>query len=404
MRVDRLGFLIGFLVILYVCISFVVIKISDGSWFPDEFNAALSSVVDCTKEKNPVACVRPAVKQLVEIESGAEVMDELGRLLTPQQCHYVGHVVGQESYSKYQNVENAISQCNRACDSACIHGVIGEAFAIQLGLGSSDDAQDVDLKHLSPDDIRKVGQRLCESPTACHGVGHALFQTYGKFEPALSMCREVATEWRPNFCYQGVFMEYADILSARNARPVPGVEYPTPETIVSLCDYANLGEKRACFRYFSRIVVETLQKNGYPSKDARSRLLEICTSFPQLDNRVACIAGFGVFSAYNILTDLPEAVRACQQFSYSADKVACSLGLVSVATEERQEKAAAYCAALPDVSLQASCYQAVFFYLNRLGIPMQKSEPLCKSDSICLQESKNFKLDSWEQVKKRYAP
>ena len=373
-----------------------------GTGDADDFSTGLKAIGECTNEANGTMCARPAVVALLETHSGEEITRAIDAQFTPQQCHYMGHVVGQESYNKLGDVEAAIEQCGRDCDSACIHGVIGEAFAEELGLGSSEEAQDIDLAHLDPEQMKVIGSRLCVSPTACHGVGHALFQIYGRFEPALEMCREVTSDgWKPNFCYQGAFMEYADILSSRNARPIDGIGYPTLNELVQLCDLPTMTEVRACFRYFPRMVVQTLKHEGVSLEDGKRRLLEICLAYLP-EKRHACIAGFGVYSAYNILTDTAEAVRICHQFDSVADQAACSLGITSVATEERQGRIMAYCMAIPDTVLQEYCFHDVFYYLNRLRVPRAASRRLCNGLPACEAQADRYAVDAWDEGLARY--
>lgn len=389
------------LALLYAAGAFAYASLPWSEWFPDDYMAALQAIGKCTEEENGTICARPIVRELLSKHTGADIVYAIDARLTPQQCHYLGHVVGQESYTKFGNIEEAIAQCDRSCDSACIHGVIGEAFAQELGLGSSDDVQDVDLAHLSEEDLKTVGARLCESPTACHGVGHSLFQLYHEFAPALAMCREVATEWRPNFCYQGAFMEYADILSSRNARPIDGVEYPERAQFSSLCVMPTIIESRSCFRYFPRMVVETLVREGMTRPNARKEVIDLCLAYPT-ETRVACIAGYGVYSAYNVLTDMPEALRTCAQFELDADKASCTLGMVSVASEERQEKLVNYCSFIPEEPLRASCFQALFFYLARIGVARESSKLLCREDALCLEQYARYQVDAWQAAEDRY--
>ena len=198
-------------------------------------------------------------------------------------------------------------------------------------------------------------------------------------------------------------MEYADILSARNARPIDGVHYPTVTSLPDFCTgYRSTPEKRSCYRYFPRIVAQTHMREGMPAAEAREQALSICTSYQELQDRVGCLAGYGVYSAYNIITDRARAIRICGQFESMADRAACTVGIVSVASEERQGLIVAYCREIPDESLRADCYQAVFFYLNRLGVPRETSRELCTADALCLDGAAQFADDAWQRVIDRY--
>ena len=389
---DRLGILIGFSIVGILGAGiFVADALNLGT--PNTFEAALAQVKNCvqTEEKDFFECSRPAAEKMLDFKSATEVMDELSTTLTLQQCHFIGHIIGRQSFIRNQNIEDTISSCTRTCESACVHGAIGQAFAQELGLEDTGDTQRFDLKHMSLDDVLNIGRQLCASPEACHGIGHVLFQIYGKFEPGLAMCRKIAEGSHRGYCYHGVYMEYADILSSREIRTTPGVTYPSPETLDSLCSsQPTFWEKMSCFPYFPRMVGATLQEGGISSDQAARRVREICDSYLEKDNRAACFFGIGVSSSYSLMKDAQSATQICQEFPKLLDQTACNLGQVSASTRDRLPNVVAYCAALPDSSLRPSCYQAVFYYLNRSGAPMQDVMKLCKGDSVCERESKNY--------------
>ncbi len=391
---DVRGILLGS-VIVGVFFGVSVIK----EWPSSQFDSSLARISACIKEKNVTMCARTEVKKLLGLKSGAEVMDAISQRLAPMNCHYVGHVVGQQLYVKLQDVENAISQCNRACDSACIHGVIGAVFAEALGFSGLEDYADIDVKHLNPDDIRTVGRRLCSTLGTCHGVGHALFQTYQEIEPAFALCREIAGSML-NQCYNGVTMEYADILSSRGMGTLSGIEYPDPESLDSFCDFPSIIESHACFRYFPRVVTVTLRRQGFSEKESIERVRNICESYKSVDMRIACFSGMGSTGSYLLLTDMPAAVKFCEELGNPQAEASCILGRISVATEDRAEKIAAYCAAIHDVSMKAICYQGLFFNLNRINLSNQEQEALCKNDNeLCEQGRKDRKIGPMEKVK-----
>ena len=366
--------------------------------------ASLSGIEACNKEPDSVACTRPFVKKLLEVQSGSKVMDAIAAQFTPAQCHYIGHVVGQQMYAQYENVETALSLCNRTCDSACVHGIVGEAFAEELGFKNPDEDTDIDLEHMSSDELRTIGHRLCNSLGACHGVGHTLFQVFKKFEPAFAVCRDI-TSYALQQCYNGVTMEYADILSSRNMRAVPGVAYPDPESLYSLCMFPQLMEERACFRYFPRMASETLKQQNVSQDQSLQRVQKICESYKSLNDRTACFAGIGSYLSYEVLKDPHTAAQSCERLSTPLDQAACTLGRITIATEDRREQLAAYCAAISDVAQKTACYQDLFYSLNRAQLPIQEiGKKSCENDNEpCKAGLKKYALDSWEEIKKTFA-
>ncbi len=386
-----------------IIIGLVIVGIILGTkflytqWLPSHtFDRALARVSACARETDGVACARPEIKKLLGLMNGANLMDVLSERTQPMWCHYVGHVVGQESYKKYQNVETSISQCNRACDSACIHGIIGGAFAEELGV----DYESLDFAHLSPNEIREVGKRLCKTIGTCHGVGHVLFQTYQEFEPAFSLCREIAGSM-VNQCYNGVTMEYADILSSRSMSSPADIEYPSLDALPSLCKFPTLQETRACFRYFPRMVFSTLkhQDAGVSEADSLKFVTRVCESYGYTKSRTACFSGIGSNGSYLVLTDTAAAVKSCQDLGSQQAEASCIIGKLGVATEDRMKPLASYCAAMPDITMRAVCYQGLFFFLNRVGIPTDRIQGICRSDDVaCQQGLKNINIDPTEQI------
>ena len=366
------------------------------------FDVALAQIKACGKEAHPVNCARPIVQKLLETESASELMDALAANLSPMRCHYVGHVVGQQAYVKNQDLELTLAQCDRSCDSACVHGAIGEVFVEKLGLGTPDDEIDVDLQHLNPDDIRTIGRQLCTTAEPCHGVGHAIYQSTGDMKKAMALCVNIGPY--VTSCFNGVAMEYADILASRNMRDNANAKLATPETISSLCtQLPNITQQRSCFRYYPRMIVETFMAHGYSESEANAQVEKVCLTFKSTELQSACYSGIGSHNGYYILTDQAKAVAACQNISNPLNQAACYFGEVDVAVEERQNKLIPYCGKLPNAELQSSCYQTVFFFLNKFKVPSDNALRLCGDNAMCKRGYENKLLNPWEQMNKNFS-
>lgn len=400
MRYHAYGVLLGSCIVAFLSLSGYGRVIVDRATTLDSFSISLAQVPKCMGKTDVAACARPFVASMLMERGGTEVMQSLASLLTPLQCHYVGHIVGQQLYTQYEDAEAALATCDRSCDSACVHGVIGQAFAVALGHPDADDPN-FDLEHLSPDDIREVGKKLCTTVGTCHGVGHTLFQAYKQLEPSFEMCRQIAGASIPT-CFNGATMEYADILSSRNMRAVPDVRYPDPATLSSLCAYSASDEARACFRYFPRMVEETLKKQSILRPEAQKRTEEICASYRNVDHRMSCFAGIGSNRAYAVLTDTSAAVRGCEGFPTEFDQKACILGTVTIATEDRELQLVPYCAAQTSDSLRSFCYQGFFFLLYRARVKFDASL-LCGKDELCSEAAEKYRLDAWENLKASFS-
>lgn len=365
---------------------------------PHGADAELSAISSCMTQRSFVSCVQPHVLRLLKTENGAQIMDTLEKKFSPLQCHYIGHIVGQELYLQYHSIEDAMNVCDLTCDSACAHGIIGQAFAEQLGYTGIPDVS-LDLQHLNPEQIRLVGAKLCTSSDACHGVGHTLFAYYQKFAPAFAVCKEVSTGVHLPACASGVTMEYADDLSSKNFLTTTETVAPSPDSLPTLCDLPQLWQTRACYRYFPRMYAAALRKD-FNSPQTLLEVASICKTQSTNEYRDACFAGLGSYQAFTIVDDPVGAANSCQQFENVRNQAACVLGAITPRTEDRKTQFVSFCETMHNDAVRALCYQDFFHALSqRDGSPMQGAAALCDANTLCLQGLKNYQLDSWEQMK-----
>ena len=202
-------------------------------------------------------------------------------------------------------------------------------------------------------------------------------------------------------CFNGVTMEYADILETKNMRAVSDVTIPTRDSLSALCMFESLPQSRACFRYFLRYVIATLAPLGYTRTSSMQAARKICTSYPVGDHRTACISGIGSYYSYDVITDHKAGEKFCNQFPNTQDRASCILGEVFVAVTDRKANISRFCGELSDAPLKQSCYQDLFHYLYIFGEPMDKTGPLCeKGDSLCEGARSEYMLDSWREIRK----
>jgi len=362
-------------------------------------NDAVERLVACTGE-NFIECARPLVNELLVSNSGADVMNLLSEKYPSSQCHFFGHVVGQQLYLKTGNVEHSLSTCNNACASACVHGVIGEAFAQEAGI----DEDAFDPQHLRPEDVRLLGERLCASNSTCHGVGHALFMTYGEFDPALALCAEIATGAARVFCYRGVFMQYADIISEKSTRDSAIIARPTFETLASLCTHGSIEGRLACFRYLPRMHADMQKEFGATVEIRRSSTEQLCESLSDKESRNACFLGLGVYYAGSFYSDPQFVHDMCEHLSLETDQASCTLGAISSAAEYRRtSELIAYCDATPDTLVRKICYHAVFSTTHFMGVSIAGNveyEMACAKspNPECAEGIAEYKNDPWERI------
>jgi hypothetical protein len=147
-------------------------------------------------------------------------------------CHGEAHELGRAVFARVGDLGKSLVECGTGCTSACMHGVLKEAF------GEST--------------IGEIGPRLAsvcgegamkeiQKPGNCaHGMGHALMMvTDNDVERAISGCGGFGDAAMGYYCVTGVFMEFFDQAPDWDRRNLP-VSYP--------CDTFT-AYPAACFRY-----------------------------------------------------------------------------------------------------------------------------------------------------------
>ena len=345
----------------------------------------------CARGGDLIACARQPIQKLLETKSGTEVMQTLSDTVSPTQCHAVGHIVGQELYRRYKNVEPALAQCSYACFSACIHGAIGQAFVQEAGM--NDDS--VDPEHLSIEEIRSVGKKLCTAWSACHGVGHALFLQSSQIDPSISVCRDIADGRLRSSCFAGVYMEYQQEITSTSAwqsSSTPAVL--SLKDLSSLCKKSSPEESSACFAYFTPIAIDAFINAGEATSTVPAYPLvrKLCESYSDKSSRYFCVFGYGAYRYQSVLTDSAVAVRICERFSRESDQSACVSGMVSRAGQyNKLDKVLAYCGAIPTERVGAQCYTDAFSLYMTNGGTIDDAKKACPPEkSLCYQQAENY--------------
>lgn len=398
MRMKRIA-LIALLVIVLGATSSLAYRFLEAKYLEFRVSHALSSLKACGDNSNPVICGRPFVRELLDTQGPGDLMRYfVAARVPPLQCHYLGHIVGQQAYLKDKNIELLLRTCTMSCDAACIHGAIGEMFAQELGMGQAGDDSGPSLVHVNAEDVKTQVRRLCVEEEACHGVGHVAFQMSGDMREALSLC-DSAGDYASS-CYNGVVMEYADVLSGRNMREAPDIAYPDEASLRELCTVLpDLVQRRSCFRYFSRIVVDTLVQGGDTRDEAYEGLVKICYAYKDVNNRTACFAGVGSYNSYLILTDQDAAIRVCMALEGRLNRASCFFGEIAVSVSPRQEKLLNYCTILPEDIFKGECYQVIFFYLSKFKTSMDQARAFCgTTNTLCIRGYENHAVQPSVQL------
>ena len=333
----------------------------------------VQGVVRCAKERNSFGCARPIMQRAIETGADIGLLEALSPQVTPVQCHYMGHVLGQELYRARKNVEAVLSECSRVCQAACVHGALGEAFTEAIG-----NEKNIDPEHLNLADIREKGKELCTVASTCHGVGHAILQFVQNFDTALNICNDIAPNDLRVHCYRGIFMEYADARAARSVLSESPQVRLTLKQLDSFCVRSSVDESRACFMYLPKVVEVALKEEGKKT-DAVAYVRTLCQSLAGLE-RLACISGLGAYRSFQVFSE-PHAVRdMCESFADTNDRAACSAGVAAVAAEheEKSREVFAFCRSFESDRVASACFKSVFDTYTLLN------QALCEDDARCL--------------------
>jgi hypothetical protein len=202
-------------------------------------------------------CYRILVHNLMSVESLGTVLSQLemrkdDKVLI-QDCHTIGHFLGQEEYEKTKNIATSLAECTNYCYGGCYHGAVEQYFLDKYANGN-----------ISLTDLPIQINTLCtNNDSACslkreqaqHGLGHALIQiTNYDLNKALSFCGDMEQ------CYYGVFMQNVNSKAYMDAKG-KDILYP--------CDILNVKYQTDCYSSLSTEVYKNVKDN-----------INLCSQFP----------------------------------------------------------------------------------------------------------------------------
>ncbi|HUO50658.1 MAG TPA: hypothetical protein VMU25_03820 [Candidatus Paceibacterota bacterium] len=331
-------------------------------------NELASCVSGATDNTQIISCSREKIAGLLTQYSTAELMTNISTGTLPaffNGCHQVSHLVGEETYKKAGNLENALAQCTNACSFGCIHGAVGAAVADILGTEYPDE----DIAHASLSEIEKIGSKYCVNKSICHAIGHILFINANDFTTSLNACDRVASGAFKDQCYQGVFMQgVGDIPDALILGDAPSQKTTTTGDLAYPCDSVAEPYRHACFMYLPQYENLIFQQKGIDSiSDKFTAAAHVCTMFAGTD-RSQCFEGIGqdsnppgTYTPLGIFTaSSTEVIARCDSLPTHADTQSCLLGRVSIMMQFDQTKDAADVCSTVATEDQSVCYNALF--------------------------------------------
>lgn len=285
----------------------------------EEYEQVKNHFVDLIQKQDPKA----ALSELsVQMKSDPRIY---------RSCHPLAHIIGQESYKKYNNFSSAMRYQDEVCASGYLHGVMEAYFDSQK------------------ESVSTVLKTVCSDPSVpaylsgnCyHAIGHGLmYYSANNLPKSLSLCLQLGVGNPQKRCTEGVYME-----NFNTDRKLHPSKFLKTEDLFYPCDDSKLSRHEICYFYApvfylslhpedytgalswcetsgsfkytcadglgSRIMKENIDRPGFVEK--------ICDSNSVLRN--SCIAGIVSYYSVNF-NSLAKTRDMCQTLSQQ-DQQAC---------------------------------------------------------------------------------
>lgn len=336
-------------------------------------------------------CLQNALSLLLTTHTPAQLLATITASTTPSQirdqCHPIAHLLGAETYEKYNSVEAALSQCTNDCRYGCTHGVISAGVLAELGADYSED----DIAHADTAELRALGAGYCASgQSTCHAMGHVGYIATGDTATALQLCDDIGTNlFTRESCYEGTFMERAGnflntvLPSGIGKRPeTKGSDYTFP------CSSLAPRYRHACFLFLPGYQGSLFQADAINTPALKlDKETAVCTSLNSRD-RASCFEGVGASSitfGFDNARDT-SLTKLCSSLPSKEDTYACTLGVLSQFLFTEKENMLQYCASITEQGARTLCYNASFQWNEVREGAHISAETLCGSSGTCLDQ------------------
>ncbi len=312
-------------------------------------------------------CLHTTVSTLLSQMSTRQVQTYTVASSSPRtildQCHPIGHILGEETYKKAGVLETALSMCSNDCRAACLHGVLGAGVLATLG----ENYPDEDIAHADDATIEKIGSQYCAKSTSlCHGIGHILYILNGEGSKSFSLCDRVSTGFAREACYQGVYMEKAgeEVGTKENLFPFQTIPRRDPsDDPLYPCSGVAAKHSHACFQFlfeFQKPRLDTLESVGMRVLAAK----QTCESLSGRD-RAYCFEGIGIQTDIfgGVTSNVASLESICRGMKEYNERASCTLGVIPRFLFLRQS-GFGYCYAIAEESRKTLCYQGTFQWLS----------------------------------------
>ena len=371
-----------------------------GAGTPAELTTCFSS----SERTHAAECLRKKTDALLARYTPAQLLTYVTLTSSPtfmqDQCHPIGHIIGERTYRSAGGLERALAMCTNACRSSCLHG------AISAGVQDTLDEKSIteDIAHSDNETLKSVGARYCtESNMLCHGIGHVAMIINDSLEEALSICDAIVAGFDRESCYQGIFMERTGLSDA--ATPFENTipyELHSGDYTYPCLDLAPR-YRHACFQVLPEFQLPLFTSQDAQAPGARlSKAREVCETLSGVD-RSYCFEGIGVESSFlGFRSYEGEELQAlCDPLSRYDDRASCTLGVMPKYFFLGRY-GADYCDAIAEKERQALCYRAIFKWAEgreirrpseaapKLACELWRVEDSCGSSSACRAEWERY--------------
>jgi hypothetical protein len=171
-------------------------------------------------------------------------------------CHHQGHHVGEFLLGYYNgDIQEALSNAHRKCDSSLYHGML-ENFIKQEVILSDVDPKDIEVT--TSCDIFE--DRLIRLECG-HGIGHGLVKASDfDLKWSANRCDEFELTEQRQVCYRGVFME--NIVALEDGKGVFDEDDP-----YSVCNTLEDRHAQVCYQYHAKKINSFTPGNVFDSCD-----------------------------------------------------------------------------------------------------------------------------------------
>src|SRR5258708_35960583 len=124
---------------LYLTILFIVLFLTSTIfYFVNNSLSKNNSLLDSTliQNSNNISTLHKITNQLMDVEysqNSKVAMNQLKKLLAnntiANECHGITHIIGNNAYLKYKDINKALTYYDEMCGSGYIHGIIEQRFA-----------------------------------------------------------------------------------------------------------------------------------------------------------------------------------------------------------------------------------------------------------------------------------